>query len=448
MYIFIEFIFKPNCSSWYIEFFNNNWDIKSINIASYLIISKTFYSNIEFTDIEADRVSLKYTYNNLVNIFIRETPNKNLNFDIIMQTETVSQTPTVLEFSYTDSYHQDNQYWTWINVTVFLFASEPPTFDNSLNNISISRWSPYNYLLPHVTEPDGQNFTVRLTDSTPSWIELTNNSTLRISPLKQQTNQVESVQVEIVLTDETNAFSKYALNVTLQPYFSPQFGAIETISSSDLANGVILNFTLANHINAVDWNSNSILSWLQFNASSSVLMLSSQMPVDINWCRLWSTDTCGASVCSNKFNITQHFNIPRPPAITNLFGPLTIYVNREFEFEVPSDLFYSEDHSLMYSISVIYWSRNYPLKSNLSKYIKTGQLYLYLSSNFVQNWRINLFATDKYDQLGSIIVEIIVNACASKDCIKCTGPRQSDWTECFYNYKLNNEGQWLQISAY
>ena len=96
MYIFIEFIFKPNCSSWYIEFFNNNWDIKSINIASYLIISKTFYSNIEFTDFEADRVSLKYTYNNLVNIFIRQTPNKNLSFDIIMQTETVSQTQTLI----------------------------------------------------------------------------------------------------------------------------------------------------------------------------------------------------------------------------------------------------------------------------------------------------------------------------------------------------------------
>ena len=43
----------------------------------------------------------------------------------------------------------------------------------------------------------------------------------------------------------------------------------------------------------------------------------------------------------------------RPPAITNLFGPLTIYVYQEFEFEVPSDLFYSEDHSLMYSISAI-----------------------------------------------------------------------------------------------
>ena len=364
-----------------------------------------------------------------------------------MQTETVSQTPVILEFSYTDSYHQDNQYLTLMNFIVNLFASEPPIFDSSLTNISISRWLPYNYLLPHVTEPDGQNFTIQLADSTPGWIELTNN-TLRISPFKQQTNQIEIVQVEIVLTDETNAFSKYAMNVTLQPYFSPQFGAIEIINSSDLVNGVILNITSLNYINAIDWSSNSSLSWLHFNASSSVLMLNSKIPVGINWCRLWSTDTCGASVCSNEFNITQHFNMPRPPAITNLFGPLTIYVNQEFEFEVPSDLFYSEDNSLMYSISVIDWNRNYTIKSNLSKYIRTGLLYLYLSSNYVQNWHLNLLATDKYDQLGSIIIEIIVNACASKDCLMCTGPRQSDWTKCLYNYKLNHEGQWLQISAY
>ena len=106
--------------------------------------------------------------------------------------------------------------------------------------------------MPHVTEPDGQNFTIQLADSTPNWIELINNSTLKISPLEQQITQVETVQVEILLTDETNAFSKYAMNVTLQPYFSPQFGAIETINSSDLVNGVILNITSPNYINAVD----------------------------------------------------------------------------------------------------------------------------------------------------------------------------------------------------
>ena len=278
-------------SSWYIEFFNNNWDIKSTNTTSYLVVNKTFNSTFEFTDIEADRVSLKYTYNNLVNIFIRPTSNIDLKFDIIMKTETASQTPTTLEFSYTDSYHRDNQYWTWLNVTVNLFASEPPIFDSSLDNILISRWSFSNYLLPHVTEPDGQNFTIQLADSTPNWIELINNSTLKISPLEQQITQVKTVQVEILLTDETNAFSKYAMNVTLQPYFSPQFGAIETINSSDLVNGVILNITSPNYINAVDWSSNSSLSWLHFNASSSVLMLKSQMPVGIIWCRLWSVDT-------------------------------------------------------------------------------------------------------------------------------------------------------------
>ena len=108
-------------------------------------------------------------------------------------------------------------------------------------------------MLPHITEPEDQNFTVQLSGSTPSWIQLiNNNSTLKISPLKQQTNQIETVPVEIVLTDETNAFSKYVLNATLQSYFGPQYGIIETISSNDLIKGVTINATSSNIINTVD----------------------------------------------------------------------------------------------------------------------------------------------------------------------------------------------------
>ena len=59
-------------------------------------------------------------------------------------------------------------------------------------------------------------------------------------------------------------------------------------------------------------------------------------------------------MCSNEFNITQQPDLFMPPAITNLFGPLTIYINQEFIFKVPSDLFYSADDSLDYSISVPY----------------------------------------------------------------------------------------------
>ena len=319
-----------------------------------------------------------------------------------------------------------------------MFASEPPIFDNSLTNISISRWSPYTYLLPYITEPDGQNFTVQLSGSTPSWIELINNSTLRISPLKQQTNQIETIPVEIVLTDETNAFSKYVVNVTLQSYFGPQYGIIETISSNDLIKGVVINATSSNIINIVDWDSNLTLPWLYFNTSYSMLILKSQMPVNMNWCKLWSTDLWGTYMCSNEFNITQQSDIVMPPVITNLFGPLTIYVNQEFIFKVPSDLFYSADDSLDYSISVPYWNRNYPLESKLAKHNKTEQYYLYLSSNSVQIWYLSLSATDIYNQTALATIEVKINAWASKDCLKCSGSLQSDWNVCLSNYyKLN-----------
>ena len=271
---------------------------------------------------------------------------------------------------------------------------------------------------------------------------------IRVSPIKQQIIQNEVIPVEIILTDDTNAFSKYILNVTLLPYLSPQYGDIETISSSDMIDGVALKITSQSFVNAVDWSSGSILSWLYFNTSSSILMLKDQMPINKIWCKLWSTDLCGRSICSNEFNVTQHHTSHKPPAITNTFGPLTIYVNYKFLFEVPSDLFYSSDDSLKYSISIPNWNKNYSLTTNLSKHIQTGRYFLYLSSQFVQVWYLYLFATDKYNQITSITVEVIIQICASKDCLKWNGPLQADCTECRYNYKLNAEGQCLQISVY
>ena len=139
---------------------------------------------------------------------------------------------------------------------------------------------------------------------------------------------------------------------------------------------------------------------------------------------------------SNEFNITQQPDIFMPPAITNLFDQFIIYINQEFIFKVPSDLFYSVDDSLDYSISVPYWNRNYPLNSKLAKHNKTEQYYLYLSSNSAQIWNLSLFATDKYNQTASVTIEVIINPWASKDCLKCVGSLQSDWNECLYNYYI------------
>ena len=387
--------------SWSIDFVNINWSIKSINIGSYLVVNKLKNYTVEFTDQEGDRILFKYTYNNLVNIFVQQTPNIALQYNVIMQTETASQIPAILEFSYTDFYHQDNQYLTLLNITINLFESEPPIFDSSLTNILISRWSNYDYLLPNITEPDGQNFTVQLSNSTPSWIELINNSTINISPIMQQTSKSETVSVEIVLTDETNAFSKYILNVTLLPYLSPQYEIIKNIYIN-IFDGAVLYVISPSPVNVVDWSSDSILSWLYFNISSSMLMLKDQMPVNTIWCRLWSIDLCGTSICSNEFNVTQQPISHKPPVVTNTFGPLTIYINIEFVFEIPSDLFYSSDDSLTYSISTPNWNKNYSLKTNLSKYNHTRQYYFYLSSQFVQIWNLDLLATDKYNQTTSI----------------------------------------------
>ena len=60
---------------WSIEFVNNNWEIKSVNIGSYLVVNKLQKITVEFLDTEGDRVLLKRTDNNLINIFVQQTPN-------------------------------------------------------------------------------------------------------------------------------------------------------------------------------------------------------------------------------------------------------------------------------------------------------------------------------------------------------------------------------------
>ena len=83
-----------------------------------------------------------------------------------IENETSTQNITI---SYYDSYHQDIIYWNNITFLVRIFASEPPLFDKTLDNITVSSWSIYEYVLPNASDPDNDSFTINVVEENDYW---------------------------------------------------------------------------------------------------------------------------------------------------------------------------------------------------------------------------------------------------------------------------------------
>ena len=88
-----------------------------------------------------------------------------------------------------------------------------------------------------------------------------------------QTNVSEGLtQINLMLVDETNSWTKYSLNVTIEPIISPFFGYINNMSKQQLINGVVLNITSPNKIDVVDCNNYQVISWIVFSNSTLKLI--------------------------------------------------------------------------------------------------------------------------------------------------------------------------------
>ena len=91
--------------------------------------------------------------------------------------------------------------------------------------------------------------------------------------MTDQTNVSEGlIQINLMLVDKTNSWTKYVLNVTIEPIESPFFGYINNMSKQQLINGVILSITSPNKINVVDCNNYQEILWIIFNNSTLKLI--------------------------------------------------------------------------------------------------------------------------------------------------------------------------------
>ena len=259
-----------------------------------------------------------------------------------------------------------------------------------------------------------------------------------------QTNVSEGLtQINLMLVDETNSWTKYVLNVTIEPIESPFFEYINNMSKQQLINGVILNITSPNKIDVVDCNNYQEISWIIFS-NSTLKLITNTTNYNQTWLRLASTDSCSNKVYSNLFQI---ISTQRPLVSTNKFGPLSVLKGIYTLFEIPGDLFIDFDNnSLTYNSSIISWSQNYfwdiGIKQSLDK-----TNYLYVFSNFSMNWNASISASNLYSK-SEIVFNIDIIKWASKNCAKCSGPSQSQCTEWKSAYQLSSSGMWLYEANY
>ena len=423
-----------------IRFENNNWVLLTNSYPVYLVYNQITQMQVQFSDDEDDNVIIKLAESSQLSSFVKYS--NSTSATILVQSNSAETSSTTMNISYTDSYHKDNQYWQHFEVHLNLFASEPPVFVHNFNAFVVSRCQDAVYILPNYSDPDSFNITVRLDSGTPDWIAI-NNFTISINSKSGQNVTDGLTQIDLILADETNSWTKYILNVIVEPIVSPVFGHISDMSRQQLANGVFINISSANQIDVVDCSSHQTINWIDF--SNSTLKLSSNATLyNQTWFKLVSTDSCNNKVYSNSFYIII---IRSSPVLINEFGPLIVPRGIYTLFEIPDDLFIDFDNNpLTYNASIISWSQKNFIDVGVKLSLE-NKLYLYVFSNFTMDWNVSVSASNQYST-SEFAVDIKIIRWASTNCIKCNGPNQSQCTECTSNYNLDSSGMWLIKNSY
>ena len=279
---------------------NNNCNLITSDFPHYLILNQTTVLNTQFEDNENDNVMAKISSSQYFSSFIKYITSDSLN--IMIQPEGLSGDQFNFTIYFTDSFHLNDEDWQNFTTQMTLFASIPPTFDKNLNSISVNKWQNYLYLLPTFSDPDSINITAKFEEGTPNWVSMNKNLTISLNSKSGNDVKEGLTQVDIILIDETNSWTKYTINITVEPLISPIFGLIPNVNIEQLeGDGVVLNITSDYKVEVIGWD-NNILSWIIFD--NSRLKVRSYFTILTQvWLRLVSQDSWGNKVYSNLFHL-------------------------------------------------------------------------------------------------------------------------------------------------
>ena len=155
-----------------ITFTNNNWVLIGSTTEWYLLQGQPKNYTIRFSDDEGDNIYLTAINSNGVNVYIRKI--NSTAFSLIMNPSDDSSTTSEIDLAYYDRYHQDSSQWNYHNISLIIYASEPPKFSAQIEDIEINKCSTnfFRHLLPSIVDPDSSHFKVMFMDDSPKWIAI------------------------------------------------------------------------------------------------------------------------------------------------------------------------------------------------------------------------------------------------------------------------------------
>ena len=323
---------------------------------------------------------------------------------LLLQPNQMSDEPVNILIKYTDSYHQAAEFYTSMNLQLYIFSVFPPVFDSNLTEVHGDMWSNFSYMLPSITDPQSLRYNVSLDLSTPRWVSLDNNL-ITFDSTNSSYVIPNLIIITVIVTNEQNAWTKYNLTVDVNQNVKPVFGSINNII---VTLGVVSQFSInvssSTEITAVNCTNNQTLSLINFSNNGSVMNINAtNMAEQDTWVKLISYDTCGKKYESNSFSV--NLKKMHPPTVTNTFGPLTLFVGDEKLFLIPHDLFTSSSN-LTYSLSVISWTINQYLNSYIQNSTKFDGMYLYVFGDKAKSCQLSITATDSMAQTAQAIVEV------------------------------------------
>ena len=222
---------STNIHDVYFQFMNTNIEIASIDLNRYVVFNKMKLLNFTFSDEENDELLIKIIDPGLLNIYIQRLPSKTVIQLAVIAFDTSNSNQTVV-LQYTDAYHKDLSSWKNLTISIVVYPTEPPRFVSQLNDVMVSVCDSFNITLPEVVDDDSETFWIELDPSTPSWITLIGNSTLKINTIDANLSITQTVQfVTFKLRDDSGAvvYPKLKLIIdTSMLFVFNQFNNIKT----------------------------------------------------------------------------------------------------------------------------------------------------------------------------------------------------------------------------
>ena len=389
------------------QFTNQNANLVSSNYTYYIVMNEVSIFTFKFNDTDHDQALLSVNEpQNIIGFYSQRDPKDTNIVNLLLQPNQMSDQPVNIIVNYTDIYHQAAEFYTSMNIQLYIFSVYPPVFDSNLTEVHGDMWSNLSYKLPSITDPQGLRYNVSLDSNTPQWVSLRNNLITFDSTNSSYVIPKSSI-ITVIVTNEQNAWTKYNLTVDVDQNVKPIFETIDnTIVSLGVVSKVSINVSSSTEIIAANCTDNQTLPWISFSNNGSVMNINTTNIVKQNtWVKLISYDTCGNKYESNSFSV--NLKIMHPPTVTNTFGPLTLFVDDEKLFLIPHDLFTSTSN-LTYSLFVISCTTDPYLKSYIQNSTKFDELYLYVFGDKAKSCQLSITATDLMSQTAQAIVEVTI----------------------------------------